>query len=261
MRSNSSKAASIPPLLFMSNTSTVTRNCSAAGRSFCNETSNNGLPAFARIATRERCGRKSLSSSSLFQIDVLRGEARDISTGAREVGDDTDANRIANGTHHDRYRFRCLLRRQCSRSAPRDDQINRKCSQFGRHVGIAIIATLCKARYQPQILAFDIAIVPQLAREPLDRRQGLGGKDPDRPHVLALLRARRERPRGGRAAEQSDEIAPRDHSMTSSARASSVGGTSRPRAFAVLRLIANSYLVGCCTGRSAGLAPLRISST
>jgi hypothetical protein len=39
------------------------------------------------------------------------------------------------------------------------------------------------------------------------------------------------------------------------------GGTVRPIALAVLRLIANSYLVGCCTGRSAGLAPLRILST
>ena len=34
------------------------------------------------------------------------------------------------------------------------------------------------------------------------------------------------------------------HSITSSARASSVGGTSRPSALAVLRLITNSYLVG-----------------
>jgi hypothetical protein len=34
------------------------------------------------------------------------------------------------------------------------------------------------------------------------------------------------------------------HSITSSARAISVGGTSRPRAFAVLRLITSSYLVG-----------------
>ena len=39
-----------------------------------------------------------------------------------------------------------------------------------------------------------------------------------------LLRARRERPRGRRAAEQRDELAP-PHSITSSARASSVGGT------------------------------------
>ena len=48
------------------------------------------------------------------------------------------------------------------------------------------------------------------------------------------------------------------HSSTSSARASSVGGTSMPSDFAVLRLITNSNLVGCMTGRSPGLAPLRI---
>jgi hypothetical protein len=42
------------------------------------------------------------------------------------------------------------------------------------------------------------------------------------------------------------------YSITSSARASSVGGTLRPSAFAVLRWITISYLVGACTGRSAG---------
>src|SRR5262245_35611145 len=42
------------------------------------------------------------------------------------------------------------------------------------------------------------------------------------------------------------------HSITSSARASKVAGTSRPSALAVLRLITNSNLVGACTGRSAG---------
>ena len=40
-----------------------------------------------------------------------------------------------------------------------------------------------------------------------------------------LLRTRRERPRGRRAAEQRDELAAPHHSITSSARASSVGGT------------------------------------
>jgi hypothetical protein len=47
----------------------------------------------------------------------------------------------------------------------------------------------------------------------------------------------------------------RDYSITSSARASSIGGTSRPSAFAVLRLITSSYLVGAWTGRSAGFSP------
>ena len=51
------------------------------------------------------------------------------------------------------------------------------------------------------------------------------------------------------------------HSITSSARASNFGGTSRPSALAVLRLMTNSNLVGCCTGRSPGLAPLKILST
>jgi hypothetical protein len=48
------------------------------------------------------------------------------------------------------------------------------------------------------------------------------------------------------------------HSITSSARASNVGGTSRPSVLAVLRLITSSYLVGACTGRSAGFSPLRM---
>ena len=47
-------------------------------------------------------------------------------------------------------------------------------------------------------------------------------KEPDHRH-RRLLRARRERPRRRRAAEQRDELAA-VHSITSSARASSVGG-------------------------------------
>ena len=48
------------------------------------------------------------------------------------------------------------------------------------------------------------------------------------------------------------------YSITSSAMASSDGGTSMPSACAVCRLRANSNLVDCSTGSSAGLAPLRM---
>src|SRR5215831_5523899 len=82
----------------------------------------------------------------------------------------------------------------------------------------------------------------------------------NRPNALALLRPRRERPGRRRAAESRDELAAL-HSITSSARASRVGGISRPSALAVLRLITKSYLVGACTGRSAGFSPLRMRST
>src|SRR5215472_3049556 len=83
----------------------------------------------------------------------------------------------------------------------------------------------------------------------------------DTAHSLTLLRPRRQWPSRCRSAKQPDELAARDHSITSSARASRVGGTSRPSALAVLRLITNSYFVGAWTGRSAGFSPLRIRST
>jgi hypothetical protein len=48
------------------------------------------------------------------------------------------------------------------------------------------------------------------------------------------------------------------YSITSSAMESKPDGTSMPSARAVWRLMTNSNLVDCSTGRSAGLAPLRM---
>jgi hypothetical protein len=48
----------------------------------------------------------------------------------------------------------------------------------------------------------------------------------------------------------------RSYSITSSAMASRLVGTSRPSAFAVFRLITSSNFVCCKIGRSAGFAPL-----
>src|SRR5262249_6499887 len=97
----------------------------------------------------------------------------------------------------------------------------------------------------------------------------------DPAHQLRLLRARRERPRHRRPAEQRDELAPPHclppvlrnrsntgpYSITSSVMARSVDGTSSPSALAVLRLITVSCLVANCTGRSAAFSPLRIRLT
>src|SRR5438067_1200401 len=51
------------------------------------------------------------------------------------------------------------------------------------------------------------------------------------------------------------------YSITSSARADRVGGTSIPSAFAVLRLITSSNFVDRSIGRSPGLSPLRMRAT
>src|SRR5262245_6672015 len=60
------------------------------------------------------------------------------------------------------------------------------------------------------------------------------------------------------AVKQRDELAPPDHSITPSADESNLDGTSSPSVFAVFKLIANSNLVGCTTGKSAGFSPLRM---
>src|SRR5262249_53997126 len=112
------------------------------------------------------------------------------------------------------------------------------------------------------VVAFHVAMVLEAeAKSAQAIHKCCGGsavKKPDHRH-RELLRARSQRPRR-RAPERRDELAP-FHSITSSAMASTPGGMVRPRALAVLRLITNSILVGACTGRMPGLAPLRMRST
>src|SRR5262249_22146293 len=80
----------------------------------------------------------------------------------------------------------------------------------------------------------------------------------DPPHLPRHLRPRHQRP--SCRAEPRNELPP-SHSITPSATASRFGGTSSPSARAVLRLMTISYLVGVCTGRSAGFSPRRTRST
>jgi hypothetical protein len=70
---------------------------------------------------------------------------------------------------------------------------------------------------------------------------GSGHQHADAPHALGLLCARRKRP-CRHAADERDELAP-PHSITSSARASKIGGISDPMRLAVLRLITSSNFV------------------
>src|SRR5262249_28771793 len=86
------------------------------------------------------------------------------------------------------------------------------------------------------------------------RPHGLCPRTPQRRfetnHPTSSAAARCKRSCCYGTAHQRDELAA-PHSITSSARASSVAGMSRPSAFAVLRLITSSYFTGACTGRSA----------
>src|SRR5262245_60063274 len=89
----------------------------------------------------------------------------------------------------------------------------------------------------PTLVEFDVAaprpsqplqLLSQCANTglPFGIGRKVGHPNPDAPHALALLRARRERPRCSRAADERDELPP-PHSITSSARASSGSGKVR----------------------------------
>src|SRR5262245_48523633 len=109
------------------------------------------------------------------------------------------------------------------------------------------------------IAAFDITGFLQALTDSAEPSIILVGAAEQADQRHCRLPARRERPRRS-AAKQRDELAP-NHSIISSARASSVGGTSRPSALAVFRLIVRSNFTGACTGRSAGFSPLSMRST
>src|SRR5262245_10230739 len=153
------------------------------------------------------------------------------------------------------------------RSARGQNDVWRQGDQFRSIFAIVLGIGCGKAIINPHIVAVGPA---QLLQSLLECREayldvlivrGQARKHPDPPHPLPLLRARGKRPRGRRhAAEQRHERAALHHSITSSARASSVAGTSRSSALAVLRLITNSNLVGSCTGSSPAVAPRKMRS-
>src|SRR5262249_24021833 len=149
------------------------------------------------------------------------------------------------------------------RSSTCHNNVRRERNQFGRKAASAAKIAPSPASVDPDVAA----LRPPGLQQPLPECGGKGlsflvaldmhHQQPDPPHALSQLRPRREGPRCRRAANERDKRAA-PHSITSSASASSFGGISRPSALAVLRLMTKSNLVGCTTGKSLGLAPLRI---
>src|SRR5712691_2132837 len=192
------------------------------------------------------------------------GQSRDVAAGSPEAGRKSFPDRI--GTHaDDGYRRRGLAGGFERCRAAGKDHGDLEADQLGYEIRELADASLRHSVLDDDVLSLDVAELAQpLAECPGAEVIRSGCQITDARDSDRLLRARRERPRRRGGAEERDELAPphrRAHSITSSARASSVSGTVRPSALAVLRLIASRYLVGIWTGRSAGVSPLRMRST
>ena len=183
-----------------------------------------------------------------------------------EASDEARADRINNQYKHDRQGAGGLKQRWQNGGASGQNNIRRERHQFRNVTWIARRIAAAPAIVDLQVASYLPPQVPKFLKErsvaglSLRVVRRYRGEHADPPHPLGLLRARRERPRSRRAAEQRDELAP-VHSITSSARSKNVSGIARPSALTVVRLMTSSNLVGCSTGRSAGLVPLRILST
>ena len=183
-----------------------------------------------------------------------------VAAGPGEAGDQTEPHGVFGHGEHDRNRGACRLgRERRNGAATGNDHSHRPTRQFACQLRQPIGSILGPAKFDHDILALDEARLPQaLAKCAQAIRVGIGRSGMEEAdHRCCLLRPRRNRPRDGHTAEQRDELAP-FHSITSSARASRVGGTVMPSALAVLRLTNSSTFVACWTGRSAGFAPARI---
>src|SRR5262245_27720801 len=105
------------------------------------------------------------------------------------------------------------------------DNVGRERDQLGRVLSIVFDIGSAPAILDPHV----VPLGPAQLSQGFDERLNAGptfwivfgeaaGEPTNTSQAMVLLRARRERPRGRRAAEQRDERAPPDHLITSLAR-------------------------------------------
>jgi len=149
------------------------------------------------------------------------------------------------------------LRRKRTWRVDRHDDVDLKSNQLRGKPGKPIELLFRRTELEEKILPFNITGFAQCFAQLCPKGMDVSIAYDERTNSidLRLLRASRERPRSCRAAEQRDELAPL--TITSSARASNIGGMSMRSAWAVCRLMTKSNLVARRIGRSAGFVPFR----
>src|SRR5262249_60192636 len=116
------------------------------------------------------------------------------------------------------------------------DQISR---QFRQSVVLAFSRTVLNRDVLPLRITSFLQALTECTHQVHGAFNRRAPEEPNHRH-RRLLRAPRERPCSRRAAEQRDEVAPPNHSITSSARARKDSGIVRPTAFAALTLTTSS---------------------
>src|SRR5262249_49026340 len=158
----------------------------------------------------------------------------------RKACDKAGAQRIRGGCQDNGNAGRLPFRRERRWCADDDDSVGSEARKLCRKLGVGLRLTEHEPVFGFKGLIFDVAKGAKSSEQCLLKvKVGGRGEITQTRRPRNLLRGCRDWPRDSRAAEQRDERAA-VHSITSSARASSVGGTSRPSACAVIKLTTSS---------------------
>src|SRR5262245_59586912 len=193
------------------------------------------------------------------------GEPSDVSAGFCRAGNKAGADWVDHLCKDDRNGACLLPHGRERRIGCHQDNVRLPCNQLLRLALHELSIALGPAFIKLDVPSIGPAQCLQRLPEGRDPRLSFGvprnpNQHSDPARLTQLLRTRRKRP-CRRAAEHADELAAPDHSITSSASASSLSGTVRPSIIlAVWWLITSSILDTCITGKSAGRAPLRMQT-
>src|SRR5262245_8766891 len=191
-------------------------------------------------------------------------DPRQVAFRSGKAGHKTEPDWVFAGEEHDGNRSGCRLGSDRRSIVGRGDYGDLSADQFGRQLRQSIELILGPAVFDRHVPALDVAAIlqalakcAQTVRHPV-RRSGVE-KSNYRHRRLLRRRDARGQNRGcsPSAAEQRDEL-PASHSITLSATASSLSGTTRSSMWAAWALMTSSNLFACTTGKSTGFAPLRM---
>ena len=157
-------------------------------------------------------GRKLAQDLDPFLTQLCHDHGRAGGVAARTViaGDKAGDDRVdADDEHNGNCRGRGLGRQSCWRRL-REDHISRQADQLGRQRRQPVVIALCPAVLDRDIASWREAVFAQATEElGVMRKSGLLGDaaEPADHRHRRLLRPRRKRPGGCRAAEERDELA------------------------------------------------------
>src|SRR5262245_35478492 len=139
----------------------------------------------------------------------IEGYTSDVPAGMWETLDETLAYRISCIRKDNRDRCRSIFSRLGGRRSSCDDYIDLETDQFCSRILEPLNISNSKPAFNEDVLSLNPTEIPQLLKEGVISGYGRSKSEITYlSRLQRLLRARRERPRGCRAAEQRNEIAP-----------------------------------------------------